>query len=199
MKLLLSAALALLPQWVLAQQLLGVTTPNSRVNVGEPVQLVLDFKATGLIWCGLRVDFGDGESREIRVERSPLTLTKQYRAAGRYDFRAKGEFLPRGLKSAVPCMGDAQSVSVMVADQAADAARQAAESMPLPPVNAKRRRMNSKCRDGNKPPKRRPRRPRSNRCGLPRRRAPIGMVRRPRPHPVLRRRAHPTRRSKTTP
>ena len=127
MKLLLSAALALLPQWVSAQQLLGVTTQNSRVNVGEPVHLVLDFKAQGLIWCGLRVDFGDGEAREIRVEHSPLTLTKQYRAAGRYDFRAEGKFLPRGLKFALPCMGDAQSVSVMVADPAADAARQAAE------------------------------------------------------------------------
>lgn len=121
MKLCLSILLVLAPQYLVAQELKGLTASSEAVSVNEKVNFDVHLKvARDLVWCGLRVDFGDGETRDIRVEENPSPLTKAYAAPGKYTVRATGKGLVRGLKSALPCLGDAQAVTVAVANPAAE-------------------------------------------------------------------------------
>ncbi|HEV8688707.1 MAG TPA: hypothetical protein VGQ91_00305 [Ideonella sp.] len=104
-----------LPHTLWAQQLVGFKAEKERVSIDEPVKLVLSFKQQrDLVWCGLRVDFGDGEARDVRVEQNPLTLTKQYHRAGHFMPRAEGKTMLRGLMTALACDGHPQTASVQV-------------------------------------------------------------------------------------
>lgn len=128
MKRCLAMAVVFVPQFLFAQQLTGITANSEAVAVNETVKLSVQLKvARDLVWCGLRVDFGDGETRDIRVEDNPLLLTKAYAAPGNYTVRADGKGIFRGLKSAVPCLGDAQAILIVVANPAAESDRQRKE------------------------------------------------------------------------
>ena len=119
---------ALVPRAALAQQLVGLTPEKERVTVNEPLKLVFDFKQRDLVWCGLNIDFGDGDVRLIRVEQNPLSLHKVYAAAGRYLVKAQGALMLHGLKTALPCEGNAQSAVVQVVDADAENRTRAAEA-----------------------------------------------------------------------
>ena len=110
---LLTASLAL-PHLLFAQAPSGVSLDRDRLLVGETVTVVVNFEAATR-WCGLRVDLGDGDVRDVKVEDFPLTLTKQYASAGRYVVRAAGRALPRGLLSVLPCTGRARTAALEVA------------------------------------------------------------------------------------
>ena len=81
-RLLLTAGLALPHLLLFAQAPSGVSLDRDRLLVGETVTVVVNFEAATR-WCGLRVDLGDGDVRDVKVEDFPLTLTKQYASAGR--------------------------------------------------------------------------------------------------------------------
>ena len=89
---------------VIAQGPTGIVLERASALVNEPVKVVIDFAAADP-WCGLRLDFGDGDVRDVVVEEFPLTVTKKYSSAGRYVLRAEGRALPRGLRSAAGCTG----------------------------------------------------------------------------------------------
>lgn len=91
----------------------GLSVDRDNVRVQQTVRVVVNFEAASR-WCGLRVDMGDGDVRDILVEDFPLTLTKQYLAPGRYVLRAQGRFMPRGITSALGCDGSARAVTVTV-------------------------------------------------------------------------------------
>ena len=110
---LLTATLAL-PHLLFAQAPSGVSLDRDRLLVGETVTVVVNFEAATR-WCGLRVDFGDGDVRDVKVEDFPLTLTKQYPSAGRYVIRAAGRAVPRGLLSVLPCTGRPRTATLEVA------------------------------------------------------------------------------------
>lgn len=113
----------LCPQLVWAQYLAGMTVDKEKVAIEEPFKLVVSFTDRGSVYCGLRVNFGDGEVREVRIDHTPFTLSKKYAAAGRYEIQADGKFLPRGLMTAIGCLGSAQLAYVEVTDAEAEAAR----------------------------------------------------------------------------
>jgi hypothetical protein len=121
----LIAACGLLPALASAQVLVGMSTDKEHVAVEEPFKLIVTLKERDTMWCGLRVSFGDGEVRDVRVEQTPLTLVKKYAAPGRYEIRAEGQYLPRGLRTALACQGNLQTGFVDVADPAVEAKRQA--------------------------------------------------------------------------
>ena len=113
-RLLLTAGLAL-PHLLFAQAPSGVSLDRDRPLVGETVTVVVNFEAASR-WCGLHVDLGDGDVRDVRVQDFPLTLTKQYASTGRYVIRAAGRALPRGLLSVLPCTGRARTAALEVVE-----------------------------------------------------------------------------------
>ena len=114
MKRLLQTAGLALPHLLFAQAPSGVSLDRDRLLVGETVTVVVNFEAATR-WCGLRVDLGDGDVRDVKVEDFPLTLTKQYASPGRYVVRAAGRAVPRGLLSVLPCTGRARTAMLEVA------------------------------------------------------------------------------------
>mgnify|MGYP000208580637 FL=1 len=97
----------------------GLSVDRDRLQTQQPVEVVVNFEAADR-WCGLRVDMGDGDVRDILVEDFPLTITKQYAAAGRYVLRAQGRSMARGLRSALGCAGASRAVTVVVSDPGSD-------------------------------------------------------------------------------
>jgi len=83
-----------------------------RVNLAKP------FTNTN-VWCGLRIEFGDGESKNIRVgengdEDLNFTYKYTYSNVGTYNASVVGEFMTRGLKSATACMGNKRIYKIVV-------------------------------------------------------------------------------------
>ena len=98
----------------------GVSVDRNNVRVQQPVKVLVNYGSEGL-WCGLRIDLGDGDVRDLLLDGLPLTLTKQYAAAGRYVLRAQGHFVARGIQSAPGCGVAARSLTVVVGERAVDA------------------------------------------------------------------------------
>jgi hypothetical protein len=105
------------PQLLLAQQFKDIAVEPAEAEVHQPVRIKVDFYAGEKVWCGLRVDFGDNESREYRVDQVPFVVNKTYAAAGHYTVRAEGAMVVRGLRSAIPCVGTARTVRLSVAER----------------------------------------------------------------------------------
>lgn len=97
----------------------GLSVDSNPVQAEQPVQVAVNFGAASR-WCGLRVDLGDGDVRDIIVEDFPMTLTKQYAAAGRYVLRAQGRFVARGLGSAFACDGAPRSLTLVVGERGSE-------------------------------------------------------------------------------
>lgn len=115
-RLLLLCAIAL-PALLHAQNVpYGLSVDRDGVQAEQTVQVSVHFGAASR-WCGLRVDLGDGDVRDIVVDTFPLTLAKQYAAAGRYVLRAQGRFVARGLSSALACDGAPRTLTLVVGEQ----------------------------------------------------------------------------------
>ena len=105
----------------------GLSVDINPVQAEQPVQVAVNFGAASR-WCGLRVDLGDGDVRDIVVENFPLTLTKQYAAAGRYALRAQGRFVARGLSSAFACDGAPRALTLVVGERGSEQRKRDDES-----------------------------------------------------------------------
>ena len=98
----------------------GLSVDRNNVRIQQPVKVLFNYGSEG-VWCGLRIDLGDGDVRDLLLDGLPLTLTKQYAAAGRYVLRAQGHFVARGIQSAPGCGVAARSLTVVVGERAVDA------------------------------------------------------------------------------
>ena len=116
----LTLCLAALPAQ--AQQLVGLRLDRNRVVPAEFFELAIDLSLPPGGRCGVQVQFGDGEQRDINAERRLELLYKKFERPGRYTIRAVGQRLSRGLFSAEPC-GNQLSVTIDVIDTAAQANR----------------------------------------------------------------------------
>lgn len=124
------AALAGLPGVALAQQsqLVKVEPDPTRTEINRLITVRITVGSPGeKIWCGAVVTFGDGESRELRIDQSPYTLTKSYKSTGSYTISVVGKFVERFLKSASGCAGSIASEHIVVEDTAAAAAQAEAQ------------------------------------------------------------------------
>jgi hypothetical protein len=109
-----TTAALLLPMRSAAQPTGILLEPGGAV-VNRPTKVVIDFAAAER-WCGLRVDFGDGDVSDLLVEQFPLTIVRRYTAAGRYMVRAEGRALLRGAAFSPPCTGARRSALITVAE-----------------------------------------------------------------------------------
>jgi hypothetical protein len=107
------------------QTLKALRVAGETIVVGDTAFVEVELAAAGgAVWCGLRIDFGNGATRDIRVgdnDKADLALRVpiQYGSPGEYLVKVSGRLLSRGLRSASPCEGEARSTLVRVQRSAA--------------------------------------------------------------------------------
>lgn len=91
----------------------AVTADKSIVKVGEEVKVTVSAEGDAPAFCGLAIDFGDDDVRQIKIatgeSQFPVTAAKTYAKAGLYTVRAFG----KKVTTHFPCNGKAE-VRVMV-------------------------------------------------------------------------------------
>jgi hypothetical protein len=105
-----------------SQEILSFNVEPEKVVAGTEVVFRVNFAKTGTntnVWCGLRLEFGDGESKNIRVGENGdkdlnFTYKYTYPNAGTYSASVVGVYLSRGLKSATGCSGNKRTYKVVV-------------------------------------------------------------------------------------
>ncbi len=113
---------------VQAQEIKSLELVSGKISLDAVAELNVNFVPTGdVIWCGMTVDWGNGDKQDVRIgddnlKSSPIMLSHKYPAAGNYTITAQGRLLIRGLKTASSCGGNPRPTVVTVVDQAALAA-----------------------------------------------------------------------------
>jgi PKD domain len=116
-----------------AQTFSGVKVEPATAKVGEPVTITGTFDSAGNPNCNLRVDFGDGQNKNFKINQEkdvPLVTTHTYAKPGNY----KISILPRTALPMIKCKGGDQKatlkVEAPVAAAAAPMAKAAGASCP---------------------------------------------------------------------
>ena len=105
-----------------SQEILSFNVEPEKVVEGTETVFRVNFAKTVTntnLWCGLRINFGNGESKDIRVGENGdkdlnFTYKHSYPNAGTYNASVVGQYMSRGLKSAPGCTGNKQIYKVVV-------------------------------------------------------------------------------------
>jgi hypothetical protein len=121
--LLASFTLAALMPLAQAQEVVSISAASDGGRVNEDIAIQVGLRSNGQsVYCGLRVDYGNGVIQDIRIENEAgLTqnLQARYPNPGRYTITVRGRTLVRGLKTLTACSGE-RSFTVNVADPAVE-------------------------------------------------------------------------------
>ena len=120
--------------WVLAapavaraQSLTGVRVETPQPQPGKPLVILVDIdKADNdSITCGAFINFGDGTTRDLRIEGAtfPLRVDHIYAAPGNFAVTIEGKTLFRGLRTAGACGGPGRSTVAQVGAASSAAAQ----------------------------------------------------------------------------
>lgn len=117
--------LALQPWTVYAQKIAQIEFGTSPVTVGISTIVTVVLEVKSKPWCGMHVEFGDGQGQDVRVGDEGSTdgrvsLQHVYASPGQFIARAEGKFLGRGLFSAIGCDGMIRSSVLNVVDKASE-------------------------------------------------------------------------------
>jgi hypothetical protein len=114
-----------------AQEIVHIRAEQAKLSPNTPIAIQVDFDLANLqnAYCGLEINFGDGNTQTIRAGMNgaqdfPLKLTHSYASPGKYVVKVEGKAVIRGLKSAVACQGSGRQLSLIIADEAAERAKQ---------------------------------------------------------------------------
>jgi hypothetical protein len=118
------AALSFLSAHALAHEIKGFSVTPAQTTPGAQVSFIIETakaSPSSALWCGITIDFGNGSSADVRLGQNgdaDLRYTQQfaYPSPGTYTATLSGKGLTRGLKSAIPCVGPAQKVTIKVLD-----------------------------------------------------------------------------------
>lgn len=117
-----------------AQELSAIHIDNPTVDIDSAVNFQIDFNSLGIAnpYCGVEINFGDGESQQIRVGANgardfPYKGSHSYKNAGNYNVSVSGVFIARGLRSAAPCSGKGISAKIVVKNSALERSIEDAE------------------------------------------------------------------------
>ena len=105
-----------------SQEILSFNVEPEKVVEGTETVFRVNFAKTVTntnFWCGLRIDFGNGESKDIRVGENGdkdlnFTYKHSYSNAGTYNASVVGQYMSRGLRSAPACTGNKRIYKVVV-------------------------------------------------------------------------------------
>jgi hypothetical protein len=107
---------------VYAQEILALSVESEKIVVGTEAVFQVKFakSSTGAnVWCGLKIEFGNGESKNIRIGENgdkdmALTYKYTYPHVGTYNASVVGEYMTRGLRSAPGCAGSKKTLQVSI-------------------------------------------------------------------------------------
>ena len=100
------------------QELNSISVENKNISTQSETVLLINITPSDPNFCGIRIEWGDGEGQDFRYEKStsePIKFSKIYDRAGDYTVSVKGKYLSRGLKSAVACKGENLTLPIKVA------------------------------------------------------------------------------------
>lgn len=114
--------LGLHASWAFSQEIQSFSVEPERVVEGTEAVFKVNFAKSVTntnVWCGLRIEFGDGNSKNIRVGENGdkdlnFTYKYTYPNVGTYTASVVGVFMSRGLKSAIGCTGNKRPYTVVV-------------------------------------------------------------------------------------
>ena len=118
----LTIFLGLYASFAFSQEILSFKVEPEQFVEGTEAVFRVDLAKTVTdtnVWCGLRIEFGDGESKNIRVGENGdkdlnFTYKYTYPNVGTYSPSVVGVYMPRGLKSAKGCTGNKRIYKVVV-------------------------------------------------------------------------------------
>jgi serine protease Do len=120
----------------LAQALTGVRVETPQGQPGRPVTILVDIdKADNAsISCGAVINFGDGNTRDLRIEGAtfPLRVEHTYAAPGSFAVTVEGKTLFRGLRTASACSGPVRSTVAQVGAAGGSVAQAGGGAPPAP-------------------------------------------------------------------
>jgi hypothetical protein len=107
---------------VSSQEILSLNVEPDKVVEGTETVFRVNFAKTvpnSSVWCGLRIEFGNGEAKNIRIGENgdkdlSFTYKYTYPNAGTYSASIVGEYMSRGLRSATGCTGNKRTYKVVV-------------------------------------------------------------------------------------
>lgn len=99
----------------------SITVSPATAKAGQEVRITVTAEGDGTQFCGLRIEFGDGENSDIKISSSekqfPVTVGKTYAKPGSYLIKARGKTVTTHAR----CPGSAEA-TVTVAGAASAAA-----------------------------------------------------------------------------
>ena len=102
-----------------AQELKSLALENNNASIQSETVLLINIRPSDPNFCGIRIEWGNGEGQDFRYEKAtnePTKIIKKYVSPGDYTISVKGKFLPRGLKSATACNGADLTLPIKVVD-----------------------------------------------------------------------------------
>jgi hypothetical protein len=113
-----AAAMLATPFTVRAQTLTGVRLETPQAQSGKPVVILveIDKGQNETISCGANINFGDGNTRDLRIEGAtfPFRVDHVYAAPGSFAIAVEGKGLTRGLRSLGACRGSVRSTVAQI-------------------------------------------------------------------------------------
>lgn len=103
---------------------IGAIEAPASAKPGTAVAVTVKASEEGNAWCGMRVDFGDGGSEQVKIDgdnKFPVALQHTYAKAGTYTIKATGQ----DITTHKHCPGEA-SAKIQIAS--GDAAKKPAKS-----------------------------------------------------------------------
>ena len=129
MKIIPAVLLSLLCSATMAQTLTGIKLDAPQATVGQPVKATIDFEVTSNVFCGVRVNWGDGLSEALKIDKAnkvPYAVSHTYAKAGDFVVTVK----PEKVTTHLACNGKDQQGNVKVVAAAVAAPVAGAASAP---------------------------------------------------------------------
>lgn len=87
----------------------GIKLDSAKARVGQALRVTINHDGEAPAFCGMALDFGDGDVRDLKVETNngglPRTESKTYAKPGSYTIKAYG----KKVTSHLPCLGKAEA------------------------------------------------------------------------------------------
>ena len=110
----------------------SVKIEPAAAKAGQEIKVTVAAEGEAPGFCGLAIDFGDGDSRDIKIDsgeaKFPVTIAKTYAKAGNYSVKAYG----KKITTHFPCAGKAEAALTVAAAAPAVAAGAAAAPTAAP-------------------------------------------------------------------
>jgi len=104
---------------VQAQTITAVRAPLLIAKEGQSVSLEVDYdpQERESNYCGLIINFGDGQEQQVRIEsaQAPLRVQHFYKNAGVYAVSVEGKTIFRGFRTAISCQGGVHTTTIRIA------------------------------------------------------------------------------------